>query len=56
MCSLMLMRLADEYERVDGFIESVLDLTTYDLTVEDDLEEFIDATFSSFTFVIEIEV
>ena len=48
------MRLADEYERVDGFIESELDLKTYDLTGDDDLEEFVDAAFSSFVFEIEI--
>ena len=44
------MRFADEYERVDGFIESDFDLTTYDLAGEDDLEEFVDDAFSSFVF------
>ena len=48
MWALTLVRFADEYERVDGFIESALDLTTYDLGGEDDLEEFVDAAFSSF--------
>ena len=42
--------------RVDCFIESTLDLTTYDLTGEDDLEEFVDAAFSSFVFEIKIRV
>ena len=50
------MRFADEYERVYGFILSLLDLITYDLTGDEDLEEFWDAAFSSFAFVIETEV
>ena len=56
MCSLTLIRMAAEKERVDGFIESALLLIMYDLTGEDDLEEFVDAAFSSLDFKIEIKV
>ena len=56
MWSFRLMRFADEYERVDGFIESALDLIMHDLTGDKDLEEFWDAAFSRFAFVIETEV
>ena len=51
-----MVRFADEYERVDGFIESALDLTTYDLAGEDDVEKFVEAAFSSFVFEMEIKV
>ena len=50
------MRFADEYEKVYGFILSALDLITNDLTGDKDLEEFVDAAFLSFAFVIETEV
>ena len=56
MWSFTLIRFADEYERVDGFIESALDLTMYDLTGDKGLEEFWDASFWRFAFVIETEV
>ena len=54
--SFTFMRFADEYERIDGFIESALDLITNDLTEDYNLEEFWDAAFLSFAFVIETEV
>ena len=51
MWSLTFMRPpADEYERVDGFILSALDLITNDLTGDEDLEKFWDAAFLKFCF------
>ena len=56
MWSFTFMRFADEYERVDGFILSALDLIMYDLTGDKDLEEFWDAALLGFAFVIKTEV
>ena len=55
MWSLTFIRFADEYDKVDGFILSALDLITNDLAGDDDLDEFCEA-WSSFALFVATEV
>ena len=55
MWSLRFIRFADEYDNVDGFILSALDLMTNGLAGDDDLDEFCEAQ-SSFALFVATEV